>query len=488
MPSRRRQQQHAAITPPTRYRLLCLLSRLVIVTTVVSAYHYKPCTRQAAAQFSLDDCYLPSMNPALPLAQASFVLAHDAATGYILKNHLTPDGVTWSYTKTQNGNLYSQLQDGARALDLRPKLLYNGTLVFHHGVITVPINFETALSDVVRWCQENPEEIVLLLTSHYKFGKAHSSSTSNDDNVYNDDDDDDEVKDDDDNINDQSDQNSVMVNALQKIYDKYGVTYLSCADVYEWTIETVQEQATLPNGGILLALDGKDVYPGRFCGKDNYIESHLVTCWTNGTSCKTSNLPWEALQEYILESANNPQTDNSNQLGPPSNLYRYPLNEIQALWQVTTASATIGLAHFSNILADDQASQLHEKLVHLIYQENMPGSISLLAVDNVALHGNALTSVLRNRCGQSILEHPCGSDLAPPRMHYWHVPVHVVLSLLLSAYVVVMVIVFFRKRPHLVQAMRDAADQVWASGRNGTETEDSKQETLISQYPQATLT
>ena len=50
-------------------------------------------------------------------------------------------------------------------------------------------------------------------------------------------------------------------------------------------------------------------------------------------------------------------------------------------------------------------------------------AVSLLAVDNVALHGNALTSVLRNQCGQSVLsagDAPCGPRLDPPRLSYAH--------------------------------------------------------------------
>ena len=430
------------------------------------------------------------MNPDLELSEASFVFAHDAATGYIQRNHLIPDGLTWTYTKTQVGSLYQQLQDGARALDLRPKLWRNGTVVFHHGAITVPVNFETALADVLRWCQENPTEIVLLLTGHYSFGTAQHQMSSNDDmvDIY------DEVYDDDDDaMYDQSDKNAAMVTALQTIYDKNGVLYLSCGDVYGWTIETVQEQASLATGGFVLALDGQGSYPGASCFKDNWVENELVTCWTNGTSCKTSDLPYERLEDYVLQSANNAATDESKTLGPPSNLYRYPLNEIQAIWQVTVQSAAIGLAHFSNILADNQASQLHVKLVDLIHRESMPGSISLLAVDNVALHGNALTSVLRNRCGQSILtDIPCGPDLAPPRLHYWHVETRVVFSLLLGLYVTILTVVFFRKRPHLLRALAEVFHTRWKSRPADTATDSwavaSKGDALLPQNPAAILT
>lgn len=466
-------------------RLVSLLG-----ATVVTAYHRHPCLRQTAADFSFDDCFLPSMNPALELSEASFVFAHDAATGYIQPNHLSPEGLTWSYTKTQVGSFYQQLQDGARALDLRPKLWRNGTIVFHHGAITVPVNFESALGEVLRWCQENPTEIVLLLTSHYSFGRAHQTSGDDDvvdiyDEVYDDDDDDDAVY-------DQSDKNTAMVSALKEIYDKHGVLYLSCGDVYGWTIETVEEQASLTNGGIVLALDGQDTYPEKSCAKDNWLESELVTCWANGTSCKTSDVPYERLQDYVLQSANNAATDGTNTLGPPTNLYRYPFFEVQALWQVTVSSAASGLAHFSNILADNKASELHVKLIDLIHRESMPGAISLWTVDNVALHGNALMSVLRNRCGQSVLtDAPCGPDLPPPRLHYWHVEVRLILSLMLGLYVTFLTVSFFRKRPHLLRASAKLCYQRWRLYKGGPATDAStgsdKGDALMSPNPTAVL-
>jgi hypothetical protein len=430
------------------------------------------------------------MNPSLALADASFVFSHDAATGYIRPNTLSPDGLTWSYTKTQKGGFYQQLQDGARALDLRPKLLYNGTVVFHHGKITIhTISFEDALVEVIQWCQENPTEIVLLLTSHYSFGTAQT--------YYNTDYDDDGggyyLTDDDNEANDENDDQSgdkydSMVSALSRIYSQLGILYLSCQDVYGWTVETIMEQAALSSGGVLLALDGQNSYPGGQCAKSNYIETEMVTCWTNATtSCKTSDVPYRQLKDYVLKSANSPATDSNQQLGPPSNLYRYPLFQIQALWQVSVQSAAIGIAHFSNILADDKESKLHAKLVTLIHSESMPYSISLFTMDNVALHGNAITSVLRNRCGQSILGSsvPCGPDLPAPRLHYVHVEPKAIVTFLLSLYLVALVFFFFRKRPQSLSVIHNSCSRAYRTlmpFHGG-----SKEESLILQEPRSTI-
>ena len=73
------------------------------------------------------------------------------------------------YGKTQVGTVYDQLNDGARALDLRPKIYNNGTIGFHHGsLIDVPLSSITLgrlLEDAKQWCKENPKELVLIFHS-----------------------------------------------------------------------------------------------------------------------------------------------------------------------------------------------------------------------------------------------------------------------------------------------------------------------------------
>ena len=114
-------------------------------------------------------------------------MAHNAATGYIHNSNdrtFNTNGKTstnvWNknefklqllslYGKTQVGTAYQQLNDGARALDLRPKIYTNGTVGFHHGsLIDVPLTSLTLgrlLQDVKRWCHDNPTELVLLFHS-----------------------------------------------------------------------------------------------------------------------------------------------------------------------------------------------------------------------------------------------------------------------------------------------------------------------------------
>jgi len=392
----------------------------LIVNSIV-CYTHNPCTRAVRAQFQLPDCYLPDMDTSIDLSSASFLMSHDAATGYIQPGSLSKTGLSWWYSKNQVGGVYQQLNDGARALDLRPKMLTNGTVIFHHGAINIPVTFEQVIEEAVRWCADHPDELVLLLPAHFGY-----ETSTDDDN-----------------------SNMDIVSAMSTIYQKLGVGYYHCSDVYGLTVGEAMQLAALPTGGYLLALDGQDYY-GTFCGKANYIEGEIVTCYPNtNTSCKTSPEPLKALQQYILASANNEASDDKDSLGPPADLYYHPFNEIQALWQVSASSAAIGLAHLSSILEDNKKSGLNEDLVNMIYEGEF-NAISLFAVDNVVLNGNALLSVLRNTCGQSQTD-ICGRELDRPKLTHFHLSRGQWVGLAVALYIGWMVYSAIRwKRPKLL--------------------------------------
>ena len=314
-------------------------------------------------------------------------MSHDAATGYMKQG--IPSSAISLYAKNQIGTVYDQLNDGARALDVRPKLLHNGTFVLHHGSIIIPVTLEQLINDAIQWCTDNQDELVLILHSNLAYEFSNMTNDGETD----------------------------ATSALTSLYNKMGVTYLECSYIYGLTIQEVLGLSSLSKGGYLLALDRHDSYTS-FCGKMNWVQDRLVTCYPNGTlPCTNQNSPvFDELRKYILESANNDPSDSSNDLGPPSSWNKYPFNEIQALWQVDTRSAAIGLAHASSIIDDNTKSRINGKIVDMIY-EGQFSSISLLGVDQVRLNGNALLSVLRNTCGQSELEE-CGQKVSKPRMHY----------------------------------------------------------------------
>jgi hypothetical protein len=398
----------------------------VYYETIAAAFHHTRCSsRSVRADFQLDDCYLPPLSSNIPFSSASFVMSHNAATGYIQQTSLSKTGLSWFYTKNQVGTIYQQLQDGARALDIRPKLLRNGTVIMQHGSVNIPVTMERIVEGAIEWCRDNPEELVLILTSHFRYEQGSSSS----DNTI-----------------------MSMTQALANLYEQYNVTYISCQAVYGLTVANVMELAALSGGGggYLLAMDAQDYY-GTSCSKENWDPNNLVTCWSNDKRpCIHSNEPWNQLKSYMNQSVNNEPTNDKYSLGPPANLQYTPLNQVQAFWQVDRNAVTKGLLHTSSILQDNRRSAVNEKVVQFFYSGALQTVGLLLAVDNVALHGNALTSVLRTACGQSDDSKTCGSAIPLPSMHDW--PLLVLLTLAL-VYLVALIVYIYNGRPKLLLSL-----------------------------------
>lgn len=374
------------------------------------AYTHQYCDRARRAQFQFPNCFIPSHSDSILFHDASFLMSHNAATGYIRPGAFSKQGVIWQYAKNQVGSIYQQLDDGARALDLRPKLLANGTVIFQHGyLVSIHVSLEQVVAEAIRWCGElgHQDELVLLLPSNFQYENASSTNSG-----------------------------QTMTSAMRAVYEKLGVTYLHCSAVYGLTMGEVKELSLLPSGGYLLALDGQD-YDGTFCGKTNWLADQLVTCWGKSAnssamkSCRTSSVPLQQLFSYVLASANNPSTNDLSVLGPPSNRYQYPLNEIQAFWQVDSYAVAAGLVHFSSILEDNRQSNVNRYMMELIHSGQFENPISVFAVDNVALNGNAILSVLRTACGQSDLD-DCGPQLDAPHLTYVHISTRHVVGIILS--------------------------------------------------------
>jgi hypothetical protein len=460
------------------------------------------CTRARQAQFQYPDCYLPEQNPNLLLSQASFLLSHDAATGYMSRTVRSKSGLARRYTQTQvtgRRTFYDQLDDGARALDIRPLLLQNGTIAFQHGIIRIDnVDIYTAMEHVLQWCHDNPQELVLLLPSHFAYESASTVSfssrttTSGGSSTVEDDDAiiDDEVlayyenMADYSNINNNDDYDQAVFDALNRAFAALGIPVYECTDVYQWTVQDAMAASALVDGGYVMALMNPT---GTSCAKENWLADEIVTCYPPGgnnkkTTCTTSDVPWHSLQSYLLQSANNDATSSdNNKLGPPADLYHTPLFEIQALWQIDTHAVITGMAHWSSILNDNRQSRLNEKVMRMVYDDSFQ-SISLLAVDNIAMHGNALTSVLRNRCGQlADPSLPCGTNVPPPRLRYVHISPTQWLVVALSFYTVWFgYSVLYLRRPKLLYT----AIARWREHQSSTSTflvenEDTKREDLL---------
>ena len=222
-----------------------------------------------------------------------------------------------------------------------------------------------------------------------------------------------------------------------------------------------------------------------YCGKANWAQDQLVTCHSRyyggmqqqqqqpdgegGEDNNNNNIPADgyihctdtkgtgqsklaSLQEYVKASTNNEASDDWNTLGPPADESYYPFNQIQGFWQVDSTSVQIGIMHASNLLDDNRRSEVNKEMVTMAYNGEF-NSINIFALDNVALNGNAMFSVLRNACGQSVLkddddENPaCGGDLVMPYMNMNHkLPLvwNVVLCVVYGALAVMVSIMLFQ--------------------------------------------
>jgi hypothetical protein len=450
-------------------------------------------------------------------------MSHDAATGYMTStSHTTKsqsnNGLARRYTQTVTGTFYEQLDNGARALDIRPLLLNNGTIVFQHGVIRIDtVDVYTAMSHVLQWCGDHPNELVLLLPSHFAYQNSNvvsfssssrtTQSTTDGGSINGVDDDamlndealayyedraeyDEESGREEDDDNDKTDTS--LFDALKSAFQTLGIPVYECTDIYQWTVGDAMKAGRLAHGGYALALMSQS---GTSCAKENWLADQIVTCYPSSnskTSCTHSDKPWQLLQQYLLSSANNPATDDTSQLGPPADLYHTPLFELQALWQVDAHAVVAGMAHWSSILIDDRQSRLHEKLLRMLYESDDSSSfqsISLLAVDNIALHGNAITSVLRNRCGGQLADDtlPCGTNVPPPRLYSAvHVTPEQWLALAVSFYMIWFAYsVVFLRRPKLLYT----AIARWREKRGSAVTdiiigeEDPRREDLLKAPP-----
>lgn len=323
---------------------------LFLLAASCHGYHRAPCRKVSVRrQFQFSDCYVPNLNPDIYLNQASFLMAHDAATGYLNVNNQNDDdgsgqnagssqysseydGVDnmngaeyrnnnnnyndashpsrWNtittkllslYGKTQVGTVYEQLNDGARALDLRPKIYSNNTVGFHHGsLIDVPLSSITLgglLEDAKQWCNDNPKELVILFHSELVheagynglssqvylevevdddgYGAAEYDDEGNADdegNVYDDAGRDDgwEADESEDAGNDDGGEKRYEyqyyysgIAKLKEVYQAKGVPYFPCEKVAGLTVGQAMEMADLSQyggKGYLIAVDRHDMY------------------------------------------------------------------------------------------------------------------------------------------------------------------------------------------------------------------------------------
>lgn len=94
-----------------------------------------------------------------PLNTFPFLQSHDAGTGYLRDADVLTD-VVYRFTRTQAGNVTSQLDCGVRAFDWRPSLdAGSGALGFAHGAVFVNHSMRDAAAEVVAWADAHAAEL-----------------------------------------------------------------------------------------------------------------------------------------------------------------------------------------------------------------------------------------------------------------------------------------------------------------------------------------
>lgn len=241
-----------------------LLVPPLLLLTLSLAYHRSPCTYATRRQFQFEHCFAPNLNPNLKLSEASFIMSHNSATGYLNARNNNDGNISYVipgaktaavnrvlglYGKTQVGSVYDQLNNGARALDLRPKIYANNSIGFHHGdLIDVPlasIDLETLIQQVKKWCRDNPKELVLIFHSElvHELGYSYLSSLVE--------------------TNDDGPDLYYGIDAMKQIYHAADVSYYSCEELSNLTVAEAMEMSDLSafgdGVGHLLAVDRHDM-------------------------------------------------------------------------------------------------------------------------------------------------------------------------------------------------------------------------------------
>lgn len=308
------------------------------------------------------------------------IMTHDAGTGYVNSETCSFFHLENNYVITQKqGPFSSQLDCGARALDLRP-YVDSGRLLMHHGPAMVDHDVADALSNVRGWVAQHPGELVVVYTSHCD-GRS------------------------------QSDRDSCK-NKTAAVMAAVGIVELDCATLRGMTVADAMDRGRLDgSGGSVVAIsdcgvdenydpsvkcygdiiqDGvaqqssaMDV--GRLLTDGGEPNDHFV-CYGSGAQKAFAGL-W-AYMERECNTQEPPHADDGH------------LWTAQAHWQYDPKSISQGELHHSCIIADESASGVNKQLAAKIRQGAFK-HMNLLEVDNVCDGGPALLQAMRDHAASS---------------------------------------------------------------------------------------
>ncbi|CAE8603235.1 unnamed protein product [Polarella glacialis] len=306
------------------------------------------------------------------LNSAPFLYSHNAGTGLGMSGCLgkgeeracNPGGhdpyTQPSDTQTQQGSLADQLNCGARALDLK-LAQYDGKVIFHHdwatsmGEINLPgkMNFTSSMVDVISWASQHPDELVMLIFNHcMNFNKSTSEVIDCYAPFF---------------------ANKVQELGINIVPGLGGPTCHSGTGT-GMTLEAAKKAATLPGGGMLLAVF--DDSNSSTCTNEHYDDSVTwgeTMTWKRYNQCpylgteNNESAPWTNLWKYLQRCFG---TDPQGKL-----------HESQALWQ-----ATSNAAYF--IITNEEHSMINEAVYKQIESGFLPTSeLNLLKMNSICHWG-----------------------------------------------------------------------------------------------------
>jgi len=316
------------------------------------------------------------------------LMTHDAGTSYVSGETCSYMHMLNNYMITQKqGPFSSQLDCGARALDLRP-YVEKGHLRMHHGPLEVAHDLADALSDIKGWVSQHPGELVLVYTSHFDgWSDADRASCRN------------------------------MTSAAMA---DVGIPQLDCGKLASMTVEDAMNQGRLgASGGSVAAISD--------CVAENYDPS--IKCYGDilHDGVDQTNSTADARRLRSLAHPNNtsalgevPHDGNETNdrfvcygsgaekafaglwtyMEATCNTQEPPYAEdgqlwmAQAHWQYDPTSISQGEVYHSCIIADESASGVNKKLAEKIRQGAFK-HINLLEVDNVCDGGTELLQALQ---------------------------------------------------------------------------------------------
>lgn len=305
-------------------------------------------------------------SPGTLLNDVAFLEAHDAGTGL----GVTAGAVTNQWAQTQQGSLATQLNCGARALDLR-LAAEDGKVYFHHSKhLAGAMDFQTSMQELVEWAGQHPTELVVLYVNHCQSWDGTHRDTD-------------------------CGQGDFFINAVQSLGINIvpGLMGASCknANGTAMTYASAKELARLPGGGMLLAIFQNTATSN--CVNENFNQASDINWGTGGgLSSEDESCPylgtansffhkWTALWNYARSILG---------VDPQGKMH-----ETQLMWQETGTSGVSQFFQGNSLLTLNEKSNINEAVYKQIQTGFLPADeLNLVKMNNICRWGPEISRLL----------------------------------------------------------------------------------------------